>query len=742
MPRRVRPSGFSWSTINLSQTLGFTVPGHPDSPPPADPERLLRLGRRYQALADAEGSIVWVVDSAMRPTGRNEAWERYSGQTPEQYAERGWIDAIHPDDRSRFATETAEAQETGGAVALEFRIRRADGEYRRNLVRALPIREQGRVVEWIGTATDVEEARRATDEQRELRARLLALTDGAEHLLVTRDLAAAQAGIIELAQRVLPGDAHATWSLDTASREWRISQSVGLSAEYATQRLQGDTVQFTDPLALDDVSAARILEDRRTAYDAEGIKSILTIPVPVGGERRATLVVYHRTPHVTTDTELRVGVAVGHLAAAALWNAETHAALRSSMRTAERHAAQMAFLAEASARLGSLDYETTLREVARLAVPGLTDWCAVDVVQPDGAVERLITAHIDPAKVELALTLQERYPPRPDAGVPQVLRTGEPIHYPLVTDEMLAAGARDAEHLRILRELGLHSAALVPLTARGRTLGVITFVSASAERPLTADDVTVLAEVGRRAGLAVDNARLYRDAEVANTAKDDFLALLSHELRTPLNAIMGWAHILGTGAAPELASHAIDVIARNARSQKQLVEDLLDVARIAGGRLDLRRTVVDLREVGRIGVDSALPTAHAKGITLSLEAPGEPLPVDGDPERLQQVIANLLSNAVKFTEAGGRVTVRVRRTGEGIELSVQDTGSGIAADFLPNVFDRFRQADTSLTRPYGGLGLGLWVVKQIADAHGARVKADSAGEGQGTTVIVTWPAAP
>jgi signal transduction histidine kinase len=258
---------------------------------------------------------------------------------------------------------------------------------------------------------------------------------------------------------------------------------------------------------------------------------------------------------------------------------------------------------------------------------------------------------------------------------------------------------------------------------------------------VTREDLAVMMEIGRRAGLAIDNARLYRDAELANLAKDEFLALLSHELRTPLNAIMGWAHMLRGGLPAEMTTHAIEVIGRNARSQKQLVEDLLDVARIAGGGLELQRSVLDLRELARVGVDSALPSAQAKGITLSLESTDDPLLVEGDPNRLQQVMANLLSNAVKFTDAGGQITMRTARTAAGVELSVQDTGAGIAADFLPSVFERFRQADTSLTRAYGGLGLGLWVVKQIADAHGARVRADSPGAGLGTTVTVTLPSA-
>jgi PAS domain S-box-containing protein len=714
---------------------------HPADSGPSDKQRLEREARRYAALISAEGSIVWVVDPQLQPTGLNQAWEHYTGQRPEAYARLGWLSAIHPDDRDRIRAEIAQGLTAGSALSLEFRIRRADGAYRRNLIRAIPIREGDAIVEWIGTASDIEDARQTADDQRDLRARLLALTNGAEALLSTRSERAACAQIIELSQRVLSADAYAIWRFDRARREWRILHSCGLSPEYVAQRISGEPVAFVQPLGVADVQTAGLLKTRREAYASEGIQSLLAVPLPIGGERRASLVIYFRTRHEATETELRVGTALGQIAAAALWNAETYDALHRSQVSAERHAARITFLADASAVLGSLDYEATLRELARLAVPQIADWCAIDIAQPDGSLERIVTAHMDPEKVELARTVQERYPVDPSApsSVRNVLQTGKAEFYPEVTDEMLVGGARDPEHLAILRALEIRSALVAPLAARGHTLGVITFVRTGAEYPLTDDDVTVLTEVARRAGLAVDNARLYQDAELANRAKDEFLAILSHELRTPLNAIMGWSHMLREGLSEDMARHAIEVIGRNARIQKQLVEDLLDVARIASGRLELRRVPLDLRDVGRTAVDSVLPSARTKNVTLSFEAV-EAAPVAGDPNRMQQMIANLLSNALKFTEPGGRITVRVTRQPGVAELSVTDTGIGIAPDFLPHVFDRFRQADASLTRPYAGLGLGLWVVKQIAEAHGGRVGASSDGPGKGTTVTVTLPA--
>jgi signal transduction histidine kinase/ActR/RegA family two-component response regulator len=231
-----------------------------------------------------------------------------------------------------------------------------------------------------------------------------------------------------------------------------------------------------------------------------------------------------------------------------------------------------------------------------------------------------------------------------------------------------------------------------------------------------------------------------RQAEAANRAKDVFLATLSHELRTPLTAVLGWARILRSRKMDEeMAHHGLQIIERNAESQNQLIKDLLDVSRIVTGKLRLETRPVALIPIIKAAVESMQQAIEARGIGLNVELNTESDLVKGDPDRLQQVVWNLLSNAIKFTPKGGSIAVKLERQGSDVQIKVSDTGQGISPEFLPHVFERFRQEDGSTTRAQGGLGLGLAVVRHLVEQHGGTVSAESKGEHQGATFTVSLP---
>jgi len=281
----------------------------------------------------------------------------------------------------------------------------------------------------------------------------------------------------------------------------------------------------------------------------------------------------------------------------------------------------------------------------------------------------------------------------------------------------------------------------VALAVRGgRNLGVLE-VRGKRVGDFTQEDGDVLLQLAQMATIAIENI-LYTEERETNRLKDEFLATVSHELRTPLGAILTWTRVLRGGKLEAaVLERGIEVIDRNAKAQAQLVGDLLDMSRVITGKLRLEFRPLDLRAVVKATIDSLAPAAQAKAIEITSRIPSLPVPVLGDPERLHQVLGNLLGNAIKFTPKSGRVAVRLERAETEAEITVRDTGKGINPTFLPHVFDRFRQADSSTTRSHGGLGLGLAIVRNLVVLHGGSVRADSPGEGGGATFTLTLPLA-
>jgi PAS domain S-box-containing protein len=404
------------------------------------------------------------------------------------------------------------------------------------------------------------------------------------------------------------------------------------------------------------------------------------------------------------------------------------------------------FLSDATTMFtSSLDYELTLESVSRLAVPYVADYCLVHMLEDDGSIRRMIVAHQDPAREAAWRDMQRRFPL--DLNTPhtiaKVLRTGRADIFSDVSDELMQEVIRNPVEIRMLKEFDIKSTMIVPLVARGRTIGALTFISSESARHYTEDDLSLAEELARRAALAIDNARLYRRAQEANRAKDEFLATLSHELRTPLTPIIGWVHMMGTGQlADGDIKHGLAVISKNSQSLSHLINDLLDMSAILSGKMRIDTLPVALDGAVKEAIETVRPQAakHEIRIELAPCAGLEEVMVTGDRTRLVQVFWNLLTNAVKFSREGSRVRVVCEIEGGAlVRINVEDEGEGIRQEFLPHVFERFRQQDMSTTKMHGGLGIGLALVKSFVEAHGGTVAASSAGEGRGSRFTVTLP---
>lgn len=405
------------------------------------------------------------------------------------------------------------------------------------------------------------------------------------------------------------------------------------------------------------------------------------------------------------------------------------------------------FLSEASAVLSaSLDDKITLNNLAQLTVPTMADFCVFDVIGADQQIQRVAWRYGNPAQQEWFSQVQDNLPcpQMKNNPVIKALVEGKSNLISVVTEEWIEDIALSAEHLQFVQELQLESLLTVPMIAHNQILGALTLgLTTVSGRHYSATDLSLVEDLARRAGLALANARLYRESQETNRMKDEFLATLSHELRSPLNSMLGWAKLLNTRSFDAATTkRAMEIIERNARTQAQLVEDLLDVSRIIQGKFRLEVRPVELPNVIESSLEAVRPAAEAKEIRLiPLLDPGVSA-IAGDSTRLQQVFWNLLSNAIKFTPKGGEVRVLLAQVDSQLEIAIADTGQGISPEFVPYVFERFRQGDSSITRSFSGLGLGLAIVRHLVELHGGTVQAQSQGEGLGSTFTVKLPILP
>ncbi|MEG4810454.1 PAS domain S-box protein [Microcoleus sp. F8-D3] len=667
-------------------------------------ESLAESDRRFRFLAESLPHLIWNVDSAgeIRFTNQQK-WLEYLGMSYEEAVHNNWESLVPPSDLAEAFARWQECQITGEVYQVELRLRRAADQMERwHLSRAVPIRgARGQIVEWIGTNTDIHDRKRAQLNEQflsEIEVRLRQRSNPAEMMWE----AMKSLGEYLKADRCIWHEIDLEADRAIVRQDWHLSDLASAAgthqiSDFKTPELKALSMAG-QTLVISDIANFPHTAHLFDNYGAVSIRALVDVPCLQEGRWVALLVVTSKAVRHWRPDEVWLMQEV----VARLWTVILHARALHELHESEArfraladNIAQLAWMTDATGWIfwynqRWFDYTgTTLEE--------MQGWGWQQVHHPE---------HVD--------RVVEKFR--------RCTETGE------LWEDTFPLRGKDGSYRWFLSRA-------VPIRDGGgkvlRWCGTNTDIT---DRKLAAAE---------RERLLAREKAAREEAEQANRVKDEFLAVLSHELRTPLNPIVGWTKLLRSNVlTPEKQRYALETIERNAKLQTQLIEDLLDVSGILQGKVSLNIAPVDLAGVIGAAIETVRLAAQVKSIQISTQFAPNLGPVLGDAGRLQQVVWNLLSNAVKFTPAGGNIQVVLDRADTLAQITVTDTGKGIEPDFLPYVFDYFRQADSTMTRKFGGLGLGLAIVRHLVELHGGTVKSDSPGEGQGATLTVSIPLMP
>ena len=611
----------------------------------------------------------------------------------------------------------------------------------------------GRPAMMHGAVVDTTARREAEEAQREIERQLMLLVEASSALLASPQSADVLRTITELAQRFVSADAYAVWRLHDDA-VWRLRSSSGLSGEFVTslEDSRSSHSLTAEPMVIEDCTRDARVKSRREVLEREGVRSMLVIPLRIQNRPSGTVVFYWKSAHNVREAEIRIASALGNLAASALGTAEIYERqleLRGEAEAAEKRAT---FLATAGAMLSSsLDYHETLSSVAELAIPVFADWASVDVLGAAGGLHRVAIAHKDPRKISLAREFAKRYPPREDDAAQVALRSGTSLLIEVVSDAMIAERARDPEHLSLLRELGLKSVIIAPMVFNGRSLGVITFVTAESERHYKSADLQTAEELARRAAAALENSRLYNESkqtqaelqvknEDLRRANDDlnqFAYSASHDLQEPLRMVSIYSQLLKRKYAAQLdetADKYLSYAVEGASRMETLLRDILAYTQVAN---------TDTVPPAPVAAGTVLHKALANlqgGISESgaLIHTGELPAVRVQEVHLLQLFQNVIGNAIKYRkEQGLRIEIAASLECDRWLFSIADNGIGIDAQYKEQIFGLFKRLHS--TEDYPGTGVGLAICQKIVERYRGRIWVDSE-PGRGSTFYFTLPA--
>ncbi len=709
---------------------------------------------RFRRIVETAAEGIWTVDPAGLTTFANARIASLLDYSVDEMTGRLAIDFVFAEDREH-ALKVLTRPFAGSPESHEFRLSKKDGTQVWVNASASPlIDERGRALGTLAMFTNITERRKAQEAQKAVDRQLTMLIEASSTLLASPESQDVLKIILDLAKRFVGADAYGLWRKVEGSPNWAMIAREGLSGDFQqtlTPAGGSNRNMPPEPIAVEDVEDAPRFRNRLPAYRAEGIRSLITVPMSMHGDVSGTLVFYYRSPHTIQEVETRVAAALGNLAAAALQTAELYERETRLRQLAQQEERKARFLSESGQVLSSsLDYASTLTAVVELAVPLFADWAAVDIVSPDGELRRVAIKHGNPEKVELSWEFRRRFPPTEDDPHNVALRTGRSILAEDIAPDAIASRITEPERRRFLVEMGLKSAIIVPLMANGRGFGVLSFVTAESGRRFTKADLALAEELARRAATAVDNARLFTESKVsqdalersnaelkrANEDLNQFAYSASHDLREPIRMVAVYAQLLGRryrGRLDAEADQYLGYTVEGARRMDSLVRDLLAYTQ-AVNVAPLPMDAIDANRALKVAVDNLRGVIQESGAEIRYDALP---PLEIAETHLIQLFQNLVGNAIKYrSDDRPQIEISSERRDREWVIRVRDNGIGIAPEYSRHIFGIFKRLHGA--DQYSGTGIGLAICQKLVERYGGRIWVDSE-EGKGAMFCFTIP---
>ena len=700
----------------------------------SDKPSSLRQGEQFfRGLIEKSFDAIVVLDLQGKVQYASPSTQRLLGYSAEELVGRYAFDLIHPDDLEQtlgLFSNLLQAPDT--RMTIEFRVLHKDGSVRWMEGTGTNLLDDPNVEAIVANYHEISERKQAEERQR--------LLNEASNMLASS--LNQQITLKEIAQIIVPtlADYCRIAVLDDNQQIKEISVNhidpEKITLVRALYEQYKDRTDMTHGLQrllesgkaelISNVSGSILapVQDNPellTIVNTLGLQSYMGVPLIARGKTIGAITFSSVQPHRRyTPNDLLFAQDLARLVALTLDNARLYQKAQDEIAERRQIENNLLFLSEASKILAaSLDYQTTLANIAHLAVPHIADWCTIDMRTEHG-IQQLALAHVDPEKIQWAQELNQKNPPDPNArtGIPNVLRTGKADFYPDISDDLLVAVARDEEELALMRNIGFTSVMIVPLLVRGNAIGTISFVTAESGRHYTPADLSMAEELASRAALAIENAHLYTEAQNAIGLRDEFISIASHELRTPITSLKMYTQVLQKQFAKRGEESLGRFLAKmDAQLNKLtlLIGDLLNVTKIELGQLAFQEEAFDLNELVRETVEQIQMTTPKH--TISIEG-NIPRTVWGDLDRIGQVLTNLLSNAVKYSPQADSIIVRLTSEQDRAVVSIQDFGIGIDSEHQGNIFNRFYRVSDPEEKTYPGLGIGLYISHEIIKRHG------------------------